>query len=291
MFGEILDALAKPIREGALSSLRDGASGGLVAQLEEIVGKFDALRGTRVQPSSPAPASASATETARPKRTPLAYELEIERMCAGDVRERAVRRDESARPETSEPPPKGEPPRETGSIPFKRPDPGLVALLEEIDRLDTLGLFRSMRSKPVSVAVSVPAEPVSAEPEPASPEHNPPPYAVRSTNEPAEPALVSIDRRRLARARMLRRRRALALAGNPRRPAKIAYDHPAMPEPPTHVSASASQHPIARGPPLLGLPPLESPRLGTPARLVGAGLCRQVLTTGVMRLGPRLIPA
>lgn len=235
MFGEILDALAKPIREGALSSRREGASDCLVAQFGEIVGKFDALRGTRAQPSSPAPASASATETARPKRTPLAYELEIERMCAGDVRERAVRRDEVARPETSGPP-KGQPPRETGSFPFERPDPGLVALLEEIDRLDTFGFLRwaPVRSTDARAAES---EPQSTEP--ASPGRDP----ISNAHKPS-----SAERRRLARARMLRRR-ALALARSLRGPAKPPPDHPAMPSPPTDLSTSASQHPTARGPP------------------------------------------
>lgn len=262
MFGEILDALAKPIRDGALSSLRGGPSGGLVAQLEEIVGKYDALRGqpassaATASASSPAPAPASATGKERPKRTPLPYELEIERMCCGDVRERAARHEagaETPRPETTERP-KSEPgPRETGSIPFPNPVPGLVALLEEIDRLDTLGIFRQpfVRSKAAS-AESVQAEPVQAEPVQAEPatcpdhaDHGLRADMVETPDEPIEREPLAIDRRRLARAQMLRRRRALA-AAKYRRPKNPLADHTAPQEPPACVG---TRHPIARGPP------------------------------------------
>lgn len=250
MLTEILEALAKPIREGALSSLRSGPSGGLVAQLEATVGQYDALRGTRAQPSSPT----SANATARPTRTPAAYELEIERMCAGDVGERArsaAKRPEAKRPEASA--------SETTVRPKSEPqlDAGLVALLDEIDRLDTIGIDRWLAVRPkrpephrAEPGTVEPTEPASADVE--QPAEHPLSDVEAAAPSPADPSpddrprLSPADRRRLARARMLRRRRVLALAL--RRPAKPLDDHPALREPPTCASSPA-RHAIARGPP------------------------------------------
>jgi hypothetical protein len=242
MLTEILDALAKPIREGALSSLRSGPSGGVVAQLEATVSQYDALRGTRAQPSSSTQTSASAT---RPKRTPAAYELEIERMCAGDVGERA--RSEAKRPEAKRPEASAS---ETTARPKSEPqlDAGLVALLDEIDRLDTIGIDRRLAVRPKRGPDPNHAEPGTVEPtEPASTDVEQPAERPAADPSPADRRRLSpADRRRLARARMLRRRRVLALAL--RRPAKPLDDHPALREPPTCASSPA-RHAIARGPP------------------------------------------